>query len=317
MREQPVLSDVLKNMTFEGFLMVKAAQQKTAASGGKYLDLTLMDISGEVNAKMWDGSVEAPKMGEVIKVRAVMQEYNNHQQLRIDKLRSATEADEVNMQRLIPCAPRTADEMMDQITNRIDKMRNTELRELLLKRLDEVGDKLISSPAALKLHHAERSGLLNHTSTMLKGADMISEMYPFLDSDLLAAGVILHDLCKTDEMYCQIEGMATDYTAEGNLVGHIVMGVSEISRCGKELGTSQELLLMLEHMILAHHDLPEYGSPKAPMFPEAEALHTLDLLDARMYEMKREIEKVTPGSFTDRIWSLDRKLYRRKNVSEK
>ena len=98
---------------------------------------------------------------------------------------------------------------------------------------------------------------------------------------------------------------------EGNLLGHIVMGVSKIDRCGRELGMDHELLIMVEHMILAHHDLPEYGSPKQPMFAEAEALHILDLLDARMFEMKAECEKVNPGCFTERIWSLDRKLYRR------
>jgi 3'-5' exoribonuclease len=89
-----------------------------------------------------------------------------------------------------------------------------------------------------------------------------------------------------------------------------------LDRIGRELGTDRELLVMLEHMVLSHHDLPEYGSPKPPMFPEAEALHILDLLDARMFEMNSELEKVNPGAFTDRIWSLDRKLYRRLDSEE-
>ena len=90
--------------------------------------------------------------------------------------------------------------------------------------------------------------------------------------------------------------------------------MAEIDRLGKELGVKQELLMMVEHMILSHHDLPEYGSPKPPMFPEAEVLHTLDLLDARMFEMTRALKNAQPGGFTERIWSLERRLYRRKEA---
>ena len=148
---------------------------------------------------------------------------------------------------------------------------------------------------------------------MLRMAAHVCEVYPQLDADLLAAGVILHDLCKIDEMSSDEIGMVSDYTAEGLLIGHLVAGVAEIDRLGKELGVRAELLMMLEHMILSHHDLPEYGSPKPPMFPEAEALHTLDLLDARMFEMSRALKGALPGGFTERIWSLDRRLYRRQS----
>ena len=85
----------------------------------------------------------------------------------------------------------------------------------------------------------------------------------------------------------------------------------ELNRLGREMGVKDELLVMLEHMVLSHHDLPEYGSPKPPMFPEAEVLHCLDLIDARIFEMNRALASVQPGSFTERIWALDRKLYRR------
>ena len=202
--------------------------------------------------------------------------------------------------------------MLDFILNRVDAFRDPDLKQLVLTRLEECGDKLNYYPAASKLHHAERSGLLHHTSTMLRMAAHVCEVYPSLDSDLLAAGVILHDLCKITEMSADEIGMVSDYTAEGMLVGHLVQGVAELSRLGNSLHVKKETLLLLEHMILSHHDLPEYGSPKKPMFPEAEVLHILDLLDARMFEMNRALATTPPGSFTDRIWSLDRKLYRRK-----
>ena len=124
--------------------------------------------------------------------------------------------------------------------------------------------------------------------------------------------MILHDLCKITEMEADQIGVVSDYTAQGMLIGHLVQGVAELDRCGRALKVRPELLMMLEHMILSHHDLPEYGSPKPPMFPEAEVLHVLDLLDARMFEMQRELKNAPPGGFTERMWSLDRKLYRRK-----
>lgn len=314
MKAQPQLASMIKNQSFDGFLLVRAATQRTSSNGSKYLDMTLCDISGEVNAKMWDGQTPAPAPAQVLRVRGVMLEYNGRPQLRVDKMRPAAEGDDYDMAVLAPCAPEPASDMMDFILNRADAIVDRELKALVLKRLEEAGDRLLYYPAASKLHHAERSGLLHHTSTMLRTAKAVCEIYPFLDADLLAAGVILHDLCKLDELNADEIGMASDYTREGQLLGHLVMGVAALDRCARELNVRDELKVMLEHMILSHHDLPEYGSPRRPMFPEAEVLHTLDVLDARMFEMRRELAMVKPGGFTERIWSLERKLYRRKEA---
>ena len=314
MREQPQLATMIKGQVFDGFLLVRQATQRTSSNGGKYLDMTLCDISGEVNAKMWDGLMAPPPAAQVIRLRGMMLEYNGRPQLRVDKMRVSVEADDVDMSVLAPCAPEPASDMLDFILNRVDAFADHELKSLVLMRLEECGDKLSYYPAASKLHHAERAGLLHHTSTMLRGAAAICEIYPTLDVDLLAAGVILHDLCKITEMEADEIGVVSDYTAQGMLIGHLVQGVAELDRCGKKLRVRPELLMMLEHMVLSHHDLPEYGSPKPPMFPEAEALHALDLLDARIFEMNRELQNAQPGGFTERIWSLERKLYRRRET---
>ena len=310
-KQQPKLMEMIKGQVFDGFLLTRSSAQRTSSNGSKYLDMTLCDISGEVNAKMWDSFTPAPNPSEVLRVRGMMQEYNNRPQLRVDKMRLATEADGYDLALLAPTAPQPAEEMLDYILNRVDAMQDQELKSLVLMRLEDAGDRLLYYPAAQKLHHAERAGLLHHTSTMLRAAAAICEIYPTLDADLLAAGVILHDLCKIEELQSDAIGVVSDYTREGMLLGHLVMGVSELDRCGKKLGVRRELLAMLEHMILSHHDLPEYGSPKPPMFPEAEVLHALDLLDARMFEMNRALAGVRPGAFTERLWSLDRRLYRR------
>ena len=311
MKQQPLLSEMIKGQMFDGYLLVRASSQRTAQNGSKYLDMTLCDLSGEVNAKMWDSLTTPPAVAEPIRVRGMMQEYNNRAQLRVDKMREITDQDDVDMSALTPVAPFPAEEMTNLLYDRVEAMKDDSLKALVKARLDQCGKKLSYYPAASKLHHAERSGLLHHTSTMLRAATAICEIYPTLDSDLLAAGVILHDLCKTTEIAADELGLASDYTREGMLIGHLVQGVAELNRLGRELGVRDELLQMLEHMVLSHHDLPEYGSPKPPMFPEAEVLHTLDLMDARIFEMNRALATVQPGCFTERLWSLDRKLYRR------
>lgn len=316
MKQQPQLASMIKGQVFDGFLLTRAAAQKTSSNGSKYLDMTLCDISTEVNAKMWDGLTPPPSVADVLRVRGMMLEYNGRPQLRVDKMRPATEEDDFDMELLAPCAPEKPGKMLGEITERIERMQDEQLKALVMMRLNECGEKLDYYPAASKLHHAERSGLLHHTSTMLRMAGYVCEIYPQLDSDLLAAGVILHDLCKIDEMDSDAIGMVSDYTAEGMLIGHLVAGVAEVARCGRELGVRRELLMMVEHMILSHHDKPEFGSPKPPMFPEAEVLHTLDLLDARMFEMNRALKAAKPGGFTERIWSLERKLYRRKEAAK-
>ncbi len=314
---QTPLHQLIKNQMFEGFLLVKTGEQRTSSNGSKFLDMTLSDLSGEVNAKMWDGNTPAPAAGSVVKVRAMMMEYNGRPQLRVDKLRLAEEKDQVDMSQLVPCAPYPPEEMLALINDRIARMEDEELRAVVTRRLEQAGDALMYFPAAQKLHHAEKGGLLHHTSTMLRLAEAICDIYPSLDADLLAAGVILHDLCKMSEMRADATGVVTDYTAEGLLLGHLVQGVSEIQRVCDEVGARPELKLMLSHMILSHHDLPEYGSPKPPMFPEAEILHEIDLMDARMYEMNYALSGVRPGTFTERIWSLDRRLYRRRRPEDK
>ena len=258
---QPNVCDLLKGQRFEGFLLVRSSDQRTGGNGAKYLDLNLADRTGEVNAKVWDGNVPPPAPGSVVKVRGGTLEYNGRLQLRVERIRAMTSADEVDLNALTPCAPESPE------------------------------------------------GLLHHTTGMLRTARAVVGVYPWLNADLLYAGVILHDLCKTEEMISDNLGVVRDYSREGLLLGHLVLGVTRIQEAANDLGISGEPVLLLEHMLLSHHGEAEYGSPRKPMFPEAEVLHWVDLLDARMNEMSSAIAKVKPGVFSDKIWSLDRRLY--------
>lgn len=156
-------------------------------------------------------------------------------------------------------------------------------------------------------------GLLHHSWTIVQLARGVCDTYPLLDRELVYAGAILHDIGKLAELETGKLGIASAYTAPGQLLGHISIGVSMISEAGQLLGVSDETVLLLEHMLLSHHEKPEFGSPKPPMFPEAEVLSELDLLDSRLYAMFSALDGVQPGAFSERIWSLDnRMLYRRK-----
>ena len=307
--EQTTVSCLTKDMRFEGFLLVRSSDQRTGSNGGRYLDMNLTDRTGEINCKVWDGNVAPPPAGTVIKVRGLVQEYNGRLQLRVERLRASTAEDQVDLSLLVPCAPESPEKMRQEIEDTIDGFKSDDLKKLVREMLRLAGDRLAWFPAAQRLHHAERSGLLHHTTGMLRTAEHIIAAYPFLNGDLLRAGVILHDLSKIAEMKSDEIGNVTDYTRDGLLIGHLVRGVATLAQAAKNVGVEGEMVVLLEHMIISHHGEPDYGSPRMPMFPEAEVLHWIDLLDARMNEMQGIMERTPVGAFSEKIWSLDRRLY--------
>ena len=306
---QQKVCDLVKDQRFEGFLLVRSSDQRTGGNGAKYLDLNLADRTGEVNAKVWDGNVPVPAPGSVVKVRGGTLEYNGRLQLRVERIRAMADSDDVDLSALTPCAPESPEEMFAQIHQTIAAFKSEPIRRITEEMLRRFNEKLQYYPAAQRIHHAERSGLLHHTTGMLRTAKVIVDVYPWLNSDLLYAGVILHDLCKTEEMDSDEMGVVRDYSKEGLLLGHLVLGVTRIQEVANDLGISGEPVVLLQHMMLSHHGEAEFGSPRKPMFPEAEVLHWVDLLDARMNEMQTAIGKLKPGVFSEKIWSLDRRLY--------
>jgi len=298
----------------EGFFLVKDVALKIANNNKKYLDFTLADNTGDINAKLWDYTGEDDleyKEGSLIKVRGVVVRWQSALQLKIDILRPVNEKDNLNIEDFVQTAPYTPEKMFGEIVKYIIQIRNRDIKEIVSRALNEKKDKLMHYPAAMKNHHSIRSGLLYHTLTMLKLADTVREIYPFLRRDLLYAGVILHDLEKIDEMDANELGIVKSYTTEGMLLGHIIQGIKMIERIGNEVNADPEIIVLLQHMILTHHYEPEFGSPKRPMIPEAEALHYLDVMDARMYDMQKALENVEKGEFTDKVWSLhNRQLYK-------
>ena len=309
--ENYTVCQLQKDMRYEGFLLVRSAEKRKDVKGNDYVDMNLTDRTGEINCKIWnwDSMEEVPETGNAVKVRGTVQEYNGRLQLRVEKWRKSTPEDPVDMSLLVPCAPRKPEDMMKEIRETVASFTSEKLRKLTEGMLEAAGGDLNWFPAAQRMHHAERSGLLHHTSDMLRVAKAMLEVYPWMNRDLLLAGVIIHDLGKIDELKSDQAGNVTDYTRDGQLLGHLVRGITNLNRVADRLGIQGETVVLLEHMLLSHHGESEYGSPKAPMFPEAEALHWIDIMDARMNTMKSVEDKTPDGAFSEKVFSLDRRVY--------
>lgn len=307
--EQLPLAQLQTGMRYEGFLLVRSCEQRKDKNGNNYLDMKLSDQSGEMECKLWDRNAEPFASGTIIKVRGSITEFNGRIQLKIERIRPAAEEDAVDRRQLIPCAPEEPKVMMEEINRTVEAFENSDLKKLTKEMLRLAGDRLMYFPAAQRLHHAEYGGLLHHTTGMLRTAEHMIKAYSFLNGDLLRAGVIMHDLGKIQEMDSDASGSVRDYTADGLLLGHLVRGVATLQEAAKNVGVEGELVLLLEHMIISHHGEAEFGSPRKPMFPEAEVLHWIDLLDARMNEMKGIMDRLPEGAFSEKVWSLDRRLY--------
>lgn len=307
------LTSINKAGGVEGFCLIKSLEKKVTAKGLPYLDLVLTDASGEMSSKFWDYKEDLHAKftaGQLVWVRGTVNEYNGSEQLRVERIRPVVESDGVRIDDFVPGTEYGGEEMLAEIMAVVSAIQDHELQKLINAIIAEYREKLLYWPAAFKLHHAMRGGLLYHTLSILRLAQGVCKVYPFVDADLLFAGVILHDLAKTGEFEVADTGIASGYTTDGSLVGHLVRGAMAVERIGTQLGTPKELLMLLEHMIISHHGEPEFGAAVRPMFLEAEILAQLDLMDARVYAIAQAVDEIKSGEFTLRQWALDnRKLY--------
>jgi len=300
--------------TTEGFCLVKSAAVRTDVKGTEYLDMVLADSEGECVAKLWNysrithGEYDA---NDIIKVRGSVQVWKDTEQFKIDRIRKANDGDDVDMSGIIPTAPYDPQAMYDELYNTAANFADEDLKRIVQYLLRENREELLIFPAGVKLHHATRGGLLHHTVSVLHLAQRIAELYPNLHKDLLFAGAILHDIGKIKELDAGALGIAGAYTNEGQLLGHINVGMAMIAAAAEITMIAPKTAMLLEHMILSHHGKPEFGSPRLPMIPEAEVLSICDLLDSKMYEMDAALDGVSKDGFSERQWALDnRQLFK-------
>ena len=291
------------------FFLVHKATQGVTAQGKDYMTLHLQDKSGEIEAKVWTVTKEdlaTLKPELIIHVKGDVINYRGRKQMKVNQFRVATEADGLKTQDFIDGAPMSVDEIKSQMQTFIFEIENANLQRITRHLLQKYDEAFFTFPAASSHHHNFVSGLSYHVLTMLQIAKGLCEIYPNLNKSLLYSGIILHDMGKVRELSGPI---ATSYTLEGNLLGHISIASEEVAEAARELGIQGEEVLLLRHLILSHHGKLEYGSPKLPHVKEAEILHFIDNIDARMNMFDKAFKKIEKGQFTERIFGLENRQF--------
>jgi 3'-5' exoribonuclease len=311
----PYVGTLVPNETVTAQFLVLSKEIRQKKTGEPYLSLHLADRTGEIEAKMWDNVAEVMhtfERDDFVKVKGFAQIYQSRSQFTVHRLRRLEEH-EVDFADFFPCSDRDPDEMWSELQTIIRNLRNTHLRSLLEMVFSnaQLCAMYRMAPAAKNIHHACRGGLLEHVLSLCALSRLIASHYKDVDVDLLIAAAILHDIGKVEELtYSRSFG----YSADGQLLGHIVMGVRLLGDTfGKMPEFPPRLRTLLEHMIISHHGELEFGSPKVPAFPEALLFHHMDNLDSKMDAMRNALkrDRHLDGEFTGWIASLERILLRK------
>lgn len=330
----PVLSldEIIPGQEADMFVLLTAKEELTAKNGKPYFKVTFRGRDREVSFPIWSDSPWAAECrakwtpGVFYKVRAVYQETNYGPQLEIRKIREVVESDAAEGFDPGACQPQSRfdpEEMYAELINIVrERIDQPALRKLLESILNKYHKEIKTFPAARHNHHAFVGGLLEHTLSVTrtcifladKYAEYYPDMQPPLNKSLVIAGAILHDIGKLREYDCRPEGAA--YSAEGALIGHMLLGRDFVREAAAEVKIDAETLLRLEHVIVAHQRLPEWGSPKPPMTPESLLVHYADDIDAKFHMMAAVLKNdPNPGPITSKKNSLMQHVYR--GINEK
>lgn len=303
------VKDFLEGDHIDQLLLVSNIVKGSTNQGNPYLTMTLQDASKSIDGKLWDVKPELEKQLEVGKVYNFVLDiinYKSNLQAKIVKVLPVPQSD-INMQDFVFKSPISKDELKQNIQEGINMIQNEKIAKIVSAMLSYYDKNVFEYPAASKIHHNFVGGLATHVSGMLKVAIAICNIYPNVSKDYLIAGVILHDLGKIEELSSPV---VTEYSIEGKLLGHISIMDARLLQIGSQLGLQDsEELLILRHMILAHHGQYEYGSPVRPETIEAELLFMIDNIDARINILDKALADVNEGEFTQKIFALDNRVF--------
>ena len=306
------VADLKDGQAVEALFLVCEKEIRTAVRGNtSWLQLELGDRTGSISAKMWENFaplVETFESGDVIRVRGRAKVYNNRLELSVEQIVPVRETD-YDLNDFLPHTKQDIEALYAQLCSAVASARNPWIRQLLASVIEDpaITPRLKRAPAAMTMHHAFIGGLLEHIVSLIGLSAAIRPYYPELDADLLLAGVVLHDVGKVDELRYARE---IDYTTEGRLLGHIMLGVGLVRDKIKAIpGFPPRLAVIVEHLILSHHGTYEFGSPALPQTREAVALHFLDDLDSKMAAVRETLESsCAPDGWSSRNPSLRRAL---------
>lgn len=299
-------------VTFLAVVIEKELRPKR--NGGSFLSVRLADRSGELDAKAWENPeavAQSFDCNDVVKVRGAIEHYNDKPQLIVGRVRRC-EANEYTAADFYPASTRDPEEMFGELETFIATVQDEPLQQLLKSIVSDasISQRLKTAPAALKIHHAFRGGLLEHILSLCNLAAALTAHYTRLNLDWLIAGAILHDLGKIETL--ELTGVRFAYTTRGQLIEHVTLGLEILEKhVGRFPGFSLELKTILQHFIVSHHGDLDKGALRRPMLPEAFALSLLDLMDARLEQVFRLIDSAPAAEeFTSYVPSLERQLFR-------
>jgi 3'-5' exoribonuclease len=313
--KSPFVADLQPDQIITGTFLVQHKDVRQKKSGDLYLSLTLSDRTGELDAKMWDNAAEAIEtfaQDDFVKVKGLMQVFQNRPQLTLHKIQAVVDAD-IDVADYFPASKRDRDEMFLELQGWVASIGNPYLKALLQAIFadEEIARAYRVAPAAKAIHHAWIGGLLEHVLSLCTLAKFTAAHYSDIDLDLVLAGVMPHDIGKISELkYAR----SFSYSTEGQLLGHIVIGLGMVEDKLRLIsGFPEKLRDLLLHMIVSHHGELAFGSPKVPLFPEAMLLHHLDNLDSKMECMRGLIERdrQIEGVWTGYSSALDRNVLKR------
>ncbi|MFZ0036513.1 MAG: HD domain-containing protein [Candidatus Acidiferrales bacterium] len=309
------IADLKDGQAVSSLFLVSSKEIRTSAKTGRsWLQLELSDRTGRIDGKMWDKFEDATTRfvcQDIVKVQGRAKMYNDQIELTVEQILPAQEAD-YDLADFLPHTKEDVEKLYAQLREFIVKAGNPWIKRLLASVVEDpaIAPKLKRAPAAMTMHHAFIGGLLEHTVSVIGLMQGVADHYPELDRDLLLAGIVLHDIGKIEELsYARGFG----YTTEGQLIGHIALGLGLVRRKIEAIPDfPRPLAMLIEHLILSHHGSREFGSPQLPQFREAVALHYLDDLDSKMAAMRATLESAGgDGEWTDRNPSLRRALLRK------
>lgn len=297
----------------EGFYILKGAYPKVTANGKPFLNATLSDASGSMEAKVWDypGPINAADEGKVVKIQGTVTEFRGASQVAIESIRLTDQTDHYDVAALVPVAPIDADLALSNVLELLNSIQDEDYKRIALELFRRHRETFQQIPAAKSVHHGFLNGLLMHTGNMMKMADFLAGLYPdTVDRSLLIAGTFAHDLQKETEFARSELGLVTGYSMKGQLLGHLVMGAQEVGQVARELNLPEEKSVLLQHLVLSHHGEPEYGAAVRPICAESELLSYIDQIDSRMEIYREAFDKLEEGEFSNRIFALEKRVYK-------
>ncbi len=313
--DHPFINDLHVGDNFDGFFVMQSLQMKTTRANKPFIVFEFSDRTGRIAGKLWDDAEAAYRglsEGQVVKVRAVVEEYLGNPELKVQKIRPVAGEDSTDVTRFLPTVDHDSQQDWDQLEAAMERLEHPGLKALLEKLFGDESfrEQYGRAPAGKRWHHGYIGGLLEHAASMAKLAHRVADHYPQLDRDLLVAGAILHDVGKLQELKYDT---SIDYTVRGRLEGHIVIGANFVEQAAEGIEElDEETLVHLKHLVLSHQGTRENGCPVEPMTREAFTLYYLDEIDSKLNAIGRELEKAAGGggAFTEYIKLLDRMLYK-------